>query len=446
MRLWGVSAIVFLSLCMALSVAGAVTRSECTQVSSSRNVVAADTTKAKKERVRKETPTTAQLAKRPETQTVSSDENEDSSWSDCLGSFFGTFIGSICGSIFGGDDDDSEAAKGLTGENKVPMAADSQLPVGMPPSIEKFPYSGTIEPLGVGSKTVWLWDRPGAYLASGVTLEAIPQGTEVRVTNYELHAQTSWLQVSRLAPDAPRGWVRQEEVRELASMTTPEQMSLAEATGRRTESQISPEPGEERSAERPRWEFGAGVSMPVFSQKAVREEYNESAYRIGVEAGAFLPLSMKLGLRVDYLHANGTPLFEYVAGTITDSPQQSDLDIFSMGLSFGHSIPFAGRSGFFSYGLGPALFMVQESALIHVYEDDNLTSARTDELTKWKGGAEAQMTIGGLLGNRWPLSFQARFAFIPWKEEEEKSLTLDYLGTESIAFFSFGIGVGFYTF
>ena len=45
-----------------------------------------------------------------------------------------------------------------------------------------------------------------------------------------------------------------------------------------------------------------------------------------------------------------------------------------------------------------------------------------------------------------PLSFQARFAFIPWKAEEEKSLTLDYLGTEDIAFFTFGIGIGFYFF
>ena len=54
-----------------------------------------------------------------------------------------------------------------------------------------------------------------------------------------------------------------------------------------------------------------------------------------------------------------------VGGTITDSPQESDLDILSIGLTFGQSIPFAGGSGFFSYGLGPALFMVRESALIH---------------------------------------------------------------------------------
>ncbi len=349
MRSWGVWAIVLFSLCVASPAAGAVTRSDCVRVSSSRDVVAADTTKAKKERVRKETPTTAQLAKRPETQTVSSDGNEDSSWSDCLGSFFGTFIGSICGSIFGGDDDESEAAKELTGENEVPLTAREQVPLG-------------------------------------------------------------------------------------------------EATGGRTEFQTSLGSGEKRSAVRPRWEFGACVSMPVFSQKAVREEYNESAYRIGIEAGAFLPRSMKLGLSAGFLHANGMPLYDYTDGTITDSPQESDLDIFSMGLSFGQSIPFRGGSGFFSYGLGPALFMVRESALIHVYDNSSLTGARTDELTKWKGGAEVLIAAGGLLGDRVPLSVQARFAFIPWKAEEEKSLTLDYLGTENVAFFSFGISVGFYSF
>jgi hypothetical protein len=56
------------------------------------------------------------------------------------------------------------------------------------------------------------------------------------------------------------------------------------------------------------------------------------------------------------------------------------------------------------------------------------------------------MAVGVLLGNRVPLSFQTRFAFIPWKAEEEKSLTFDYLGTENIALFTFGIGIGFSSF
>jgi len=440
---------VLLLLCIASSVTAAAPRPEFTRVSPSRDVAAADTTKVKKERVRKKTPP-ARSEEESGTQARAS-ESAGGFWAECLGSIFGSFLGSLCGG------NDNETAEELTGEYQTPLPADMQAPAGALAPVQGFPYAAVIEPNAKGEKTTWLWTRPGGSLADGNPVEGILRGTEVRVTDYEFFGQTMWLQVNRLESDARQGWVQQTEVRALPESieeaaagdvqpvpsTSPSPKPFAETSAREHEFQPVTELGGEPSAERPRWEIGAGVSMPVFSQKAVREEYKQNGVRVGVEADVFLPRSMKLCLCVDYLHANGMPLYDYIGGTITDSPQKSNLDIFSIGLPFGQSIPFAGGLGLFSYGLGPALFMVRESALIHVYENGSLTGARTDELTKWKGGAEAVMAVGGVLGDRWPLSFQTRFAFIPWEADEGKSLTLDYLGTKDIAVFTLGIGIGF---
>jgi len=450
-----------LLLFIASSGAGAAPLSEFTRTSSSHGAAAADTAQVKTERVRKAAPPVPP-ERQPDTQNVSS-ESEGGFWDQCLGSclsdIVGALFGSICSGIFGGDDDEGEPAEGLAGE-EVPLAPGIQAPEDALAPIEGFPYSGFIEPMGGTGKTVWLWDRPGAYLANGVTLESIPAGAEVTVTSYELFANMVWLQVSRVASDAPQGWVRQDEVREesaaareviaaeerLTPSATPAPIPLAGADEQKEESSSARETGAESFLRRPRWEIGVDAGVPVFSQTTIEEEYKESAYRIGVETAVFLPRSIKLGLCVDYLHANGTPLYDYAAGAAIDSPQESDLDILSIGLRIGQSITFAGMPVFFSYGLGPALFMVQESAFISTYEGDDWTGTRTDELSKWKGGGEAVISIGGVLGDRFPLSFQTRFAVIPWKGEGEKSLTLDFLERDYIAFITFGVGIGFRSF
>jgi len=162
-----------------------------------------------------------------------------------------------------------------------------------------------------------------------------------------------------------------------------------------------------------------------------------------VETGFFFPHYLKLSLFIDYLHANGTPLFDYTVGTIVDVPVDSDLEILSFGLPIGQSFSFSAGSGFFSYGVGPSLFQVRERATIFVFDRGAMAGVRIDKLTAWKVGGQAVMAIGCVVGGHIPLSFQTRFAFIPWSAAEEKSLTLDFLPTKDIAYFSLGFGIGF---
>lgn len=412
-------------------------------------VTASDTTKVKKERVRKETPRTR--AKEKSQQETSVSESEGGFWSDCLGSCLGDLIGSICSGIFERGGTKNESPPQLAGEQQPPSVTEVEVTPSGP--MKELPFTGTIVPLSGGGQTVGLWNQPGGYEAKADVIESLPEGTQVRAVEYRLYGEKRWLLVSRLEPTAPEGWVLEKEV---LPLTVPGQAGLAGGTSVTTP--IAPTPESKQVSEpvistreqvfpqQPRWQVGAVGSLPIFSQKAIREEYKGHAYQVGVETGFYFPHYLKLHLFIDYMHANGTPLFNYVVGTIIDAPVDSDLDILSFGLPIGQSFPFGAGSGFFSYGVGPALFQVREHALIYEYDRGVAAGVRSDRLTKWKGGGQAVVAIGGVLGGHIPISFQTRFALIPWSAAEEKSLTLDYLGTKDIAFFSVGLGIGFSAF
>ena len=402
---------------------------------------AADTTKQKKERVKKETPPPP--AKEQPQPVVYVEDEEDDFWGACLGGC----LGSLLGDLFGGNEEENVAPVQPVVEEGPPYAA--QIGGDLSGPMRELPFTGIIEPLYGGEDRVGLWSEAGGYEAGATVIESLPEGTQVRAVQYGLYKEDRWLLVSRLEPDAPEGWVLEGEV----FVATPSGGAGAVAAS----AGIAPtaEPGqmpeaatyqETASPEQPLWQVGAQASFPVFSQKAVREEYENQGYQVGFEYGFFLPNYLKLQLFADYLHANGTPLYDYyVGGEIKDSPQESDLEILSFGLAIGQSFPFAAGLGFLSYGLGPALFRVHEHALIWEYEGGQPAGGRYDKLAEWKVGGEAVVAIGQVLGGRMPLSFETRCSVIPWSAAEEKSLTLDYLGTEVISFFTFGVSIG-YTF
>jgi len=404
---------------------------------------AGDTTQAKKERVRKTTPPPSPEEQPRHEANVSEDEG-GGFWAECLGSIIGT----LCGSLFGGDEDENVPSVQPVVEQPLPSVARIEAGLGGP--MKELPFMGTIEPLDRGGYRVGLWSQPGGYEVNAEVIESLPEGTEVRAVQYGLYGEKRWLLVSRLEPGAPEGWVLEREILprmppgEAGAGAAP--AAIAPATG--SDQTSWPAPTRQETLfpfpEQPRWQIGATASSPVFAQKAVQEEHKNQGYQVGVETGFYFPYSLKLHLFIDYLHANGTPLYDYYVGEeIKDSPLQSDLEILSFGLPIGQSLPFAAGLGFFSYGLGPALFRVHEHALIREYEGGLPAGVRTDRLANWKVGGQAIVAIGGVLGERVPVSFQARFAFIPWSAAEEKSLTLDFLGTEDIAFFTFGIGIGY---
>ena len=404
---------------------------------------AGDTTQAKKERVRKTTPPPAPEEQPRHEAEVSEDEG-GGFWAECLGSM----LGSLCGSLFGGDDDENVPSVQPVVEQR-PLSV-AQIEAGLGGPMKELPLMGMIEPLYGGGHEVGLFSRPGGTDANADVIEWLPEGTEVRAVQYGLYGEKRWLLVSRLEPGAPEGWVLE---REILPQTPPGEegagaapAAIAPATG--SDQTFWPPTTRQETLfpfpEQPRWQIGATASFPVFSQKAVQEEYKNQGYQVGFETGFYFPYSLKLHLFIDYLHANGTPLYDYYVGEeIKDSPLQSDLEILSFGLPIGQSLPFAAGLGFFSYGLGPAFFRVHEHALIREFDGGLPAGVRTDRLANWKVGGQAVVAVGGILGERVPVSFQARFAFIPWSAAEEKSLTLDFLGTEDIAFFTFGIGIGY---
>jgi hypothetical protein len=404
---------------------------------------AADTTKATKERVRKETP--PPRAKEKPRHEEEASEEESSFWGDCLGSF----LGSLCGSIFSGNENENEPPAPVVVVPASPPA--TAFDAGLSGPMRELPFMGMVEPLYGGGSEVGLYSRPGGAKASADVVEWLPEGTEVRAVQYGLFEENRWLLVSRNELGAPEGWVLEKEV---IPQVPPSELAVGEAkeitppgapAGQVFEpAPVSPAPF---LPQQPRWQIGARASLPVFAQKAIWEEYKNGAYEIGVETGFYFPYSMRLGLSFGYLHANGKPLYDYyVGGQIKDSPFDSDLEILSFGLPFGQSISFAGGSGFFGYGVGPAVLRVHEQALIREYEAGVPAGFRTDRLTSWKVGGEAVVSVGGILAQRVPVSLETRFALIPWSAAEEKSLTLDFLQTKDIGFFSFGIGIGFSTF
>ena len=199
-----------------------------------------------------------------------------------------------------------------------------------------------------------------------------------------------------------------------------------------------------------RWQFLLDVSIPVFARSALSEEYHyekgDSSNNLGYTIGGaikFLPMRVLLiDASFGYTHIGGAPQFDYVIGNKIDSPQESDLSIFSLGLGAGQLYSFAGGKGFFTWSIGPSLYKVNESAKIDMYIDDDLVGHRTDEISVWKLGADVKIEVGGAPIDRFLLALYTRVSIVPWESKEEKSLTLDYLGHNNFTFFSFGLSIG----
>ena len=80
------------------------------------------------------------------------------------------------------------------------------------------------------------------------------------------------------------------------------------------------------------------------------------------------------------------------------------------------------------------------------YENDILVRERTVELSKWKVGGEINVEIGFVAARKVPIGFNVRYSLIPWESDMDKSLTLDYLDSNSISIFSFSVSVGYLLF
>jgi hypothetical protein len=400
----------------------------------------ADTAKAKKERVRKETAPPRAPAGKTETKDSAAPE-EGGFFSSCLGELLGSMLGSICS----GSSDKVEEAPAVVEGTDLHGATDIHLISSEERAREGLPLQGTVATIDLREDSVDVWDRPGGDTAGGEIICTLAEGTEVTVTKYEFFQDEMWMLVETAICG---GWLRDKE------FIPPTVESPAAPTAGMESSRVAAASSPQRQEvalgrsyrEDPRWYVRGEVSYPSFEEEALREEYKSHNWETGAEAGFFLTRSINIDLLFGYTHADGSPQYKYVSPASTDWPLISDIDILSFGAQAGQMLTGTEGTIFFKYGLGPSVFNVKEEASIGVYEGETRTGTRTDELAEWKIGAEAVIEGGWIAAGKIPIGGYIRFSWIPWKGNEEKSLTLDYLDDSGIFMFNFGISVGYLSF
>lgn len=412
-----------------------------------------DTVKAKKERVKKK-PSQTQTRTQTKTKRTDSDDAVYASEPEGETSFFGACLGSLCGSALGSSSSSTGSDAGDYEVESRIYADDDYLYES-----DTYPtnYLGIIEPVDPAKNGVELWDKPGGYAADGFILANLRRGAEVTVIRFDYYNITQWALVRSNEHESIEGWILEREITPLPEQGTevwigeeqavyPTSPYEPVASTAASSSTVSPD----YVMGRPRFIILAEVGIPVFTNKSIREEYQnpdttKHAYRFGAKVGLFVSKTVSIAFSLSYLHANGVPLYDYEAPGLVDSPQDSKLQIWSYGIQFGQLFIF-GKAGYFSYGIAPTAFKVNESARIMEYENDIIMGVRTEELTKWKVGGDINVEIGFIAARKVPIGFNVRYSLIPWKSDMDKSLTLDYLDSSSISIFSFSVSVGYLLF
>ena len=434
-------AVLFAVACFVLSIGG-----ECATAPSGKSGVAsADTAKVQKKRVRKETaPPPAPGGKTEEPQMEDEEEEEGDFFSSCLGSCLGDLVGSMLGSICGGSSSESNEAEQTVEGKRLSGGAGAQIVYHEGGVRQGLPFFGTVTTIDMREDSVEVWDRPGGGAEGGAVIRTLAKGADIKATEFEFYHTELWMRIETAEPGVLSGWLRDKEIIPFAVEPPAAQTASAE------ELQGAAAPGQQREEalgtryqEGPRWYVRGEASYPAFENEAIREEYKQQSWATGIETGFFLTRSINVGFLFGYLHADGTPQYKYESPTSMDWPLVSDLYILNFGAQVGQLLIVSTGNAYFMYGIGPAVFSVKEKASIAVYEGDIRKDTRTDELSQWKFGAEAKIEGGLVAAGRLPIGGYVRFSWIPWKSNSEKSLTLDYLESNSISIFNFGISVGY---
>jgi hypothetical protein len=371
-----------------------------------------DTTEAEKEQVRKKE---KKEKKKGQTQTQKDDDDDDGAGS-CAVACFGDFFGSLCAGLF--DDDDVEGVVASEGYGVTPGAPEIAIP-----------YEAIIQPDNPYAEGVSVWDTPGGREAEAVIVASLAVGAEVTVTESSAHGATRWVRIVTGDTTPTVGWVQEWDL--IPSSST-------------LETVVPGEPPEEHffDVTQQKWGLLADLSFPVFSEGDINEEYEKNMFSIGAATRVFLAHRFQVGFAFSYTHSNGDPKFDYVVGSITESPSDSELEIWSLGLRFGQLYGVSGQNWFILWEIGPTAFHVSESAKITIVENKVVTGTRTDELSEWTAGGQVKLEIGGILG-AFPLSGHIIYSVFPWDAKGEKSLTFDFLEKDRVDYFAFGITVGY---
>lgn len=353
-----------------------------------------------------------------------------------FGACLGTCVGSFFSGLFGGDEEEVVTPVVATEPTMIVAA-----PPGSVPEIGH----GYIQHVDSLQTPVQLWDGPGGAEHGYARVALLAPGTEVGVTDARAFESGDWIEVQYIGGPLVQGWVEAEHVDWVAHQAPPATpvMPVAgtvEAAGTTATGPSWTPLGTQTVA------FMADVSwFYLTGPREVREEYEYGGLR-GAFCAVMTPASsFQVTLGLGYGEEIGEPLYDYETATTIESPHDSRLQMFDVGLRFGQYTPLGGGRARVYWGMGPAFYWVKESA------DIDITAAatglplgqRTEEHSWSRFGADAAIGFSYEVGSRFHLGGLVRGIWVSWDAEGKESLTLDWIGDKSLAGFGIGLSLAY---
>lgn len=263
-----------------------------------------------------------------------------------------------------------------------------------------------------------VWSDPGGEAVGAELVIDLPEDSDIVVHDLRVVQDELWLYVSVPGAPVPLGWMRVEDLEAQRPM-------------------LSPRPP-------PPSGIALDVSWFYMGPAAVSEEYG-GGWRIALQAFKRVGRVGQAVLSAGYSGAGGDPKFNYVTPTQIDYPQNSLLQIVDLGLSAGVDLRLGTKSDL-RIAIGPTLCWVHESANMNY---DSLQGGvvvasghRDESLQEWRGGGQFNMNLGLRLETGYRIGLLIRAFAISWESESQKSLTLDYIGTQPLVGGGIGISLG----
>ena len=263
-----------------------------------------------------------------------------------------------------------------------------------------------------------VWSDPGGEAAGAELVIDLPEGSDIVVHDLRVAEDSLWLYVSVPGAPVPMGWMR-----------------AVDLEAKRPE--LSPRPP-------PRSGITLDASWFYIGPEDVSEEYG-GGWRIALQAFKRVGPIGRAVLSAGYSGAGGDPKFNYVTPTHIDYPQNSLLQIVDLGLSAGMDLRLGTKSDL-RLTIGPTLCWVHESANMNY---DSLQGGvvvdsghRDESLQDWRVGGQFNMDLGLRLETGYRIGLVIRAFDSSWESESQKSLTLDFIGTQPLVGGGIGISLG----
>lgn len=316
------------------------------------------------------------------------------------------------------DDDDSDTPACCYGDDEGVGAASEASMLRPPEVLWAEGTHADVVPADSSGYWALVWSDPGGEEAGAEVVTDLPEASDIVVHDLQVVQDELWLHVSVAGAPVPLGWMRAEDLEAQRSKPRP-----------------PPEP---------RLGVVADASWFYIGPNDVWEEYR-GGWRIALQAFKRFGRVGRAALSAGYSGAGGDPKFNYVTPTQIDYPQNSLLQIVDLGLSAGVDLRLGTKSDL-RLSIGPTLNWIHESANMNY---DSLQGGvvvdsghRDESLQDWRIGAQFNVDLGLRLSTGYRVGLLIRAFAISWESESQKSLTLDFIGTQPLVGGGIGISLG----